>query len=49
MERERIVAPRLELDDVNILGTPAQVLAFDPAAHPPFGSNISSTLTNLQH
>jgi hypothetical protein len=37
---ERIAAPRLEMDDVNILGTPAQVLAFDPAALPPFGNNI---------
>lgn len=35
---KRIVAPRLELGDVNILGTPAQVLTFDPAAHPPFGN-----------
>jgi hypothetical protein len=24
--------------DVNILGTPAQVLNFDPAALPPFGN-----------
>lgn len=35
---ERIVAPRLKSEDVNILGTPAQVLTFDPAAHPPFGN-----------
>lgn len=35
---ERVVAPRLEMDDVTILGTPAQVLAFDPTARPPFGS-----------
>ena len=38
VQRERVVAPRLEIDDVNILGTPAQVLTFDPAAHPPFGN-----------
>jgi hypothetical protein len=37
--RERVVAPRLETNDVCILGTPAQVLAFDPSASPPFGSN----------
>ncbi len=35
---DRVVAPRLKIDDVHILGTPAQVLAFDPAAHPPFGN-----------
>ena len=35
---ERIVAPRVEVGDVNILGTPAQVLTFDPGAHPPFGN-----------
>jgi NDP-sugar pyrophosphorylase family protein len=35
---ERVVAPRLEASDVNILGTPAQVVAFDPTALPPFGS-----------
>lgn len=35
---ERVVAPRLEKDDVHILGTPAQVLTFDPAAQPPFGN-----------
>lgn len=34
---ESVIAPRLEIDDVNILGTPAQVLTFDPAAQPPFG------------
>jgi choline kinase len=38
---ERVVAPRLNMDDVHILGTPAQVLAFDPAAQPPFGSPLS--------
>jgi dTDP-glucose pyrophosphorylase len=37
---ERVVAPRLEMDDVNILGTPDQLLAFDPAAHPPFGNRV---------
>jgi NDP-sugar pyrophosphorylase family protein len=35
---ERVVAPRLNSEDVHILGTPAQVLDFDPAAQPPFGS-----------
>lgn len=39
---ERVVAPRLPLEDVTILGTPAQVLAFDPAAQPPFGSHKGS-------
>jgi dTDP-glucose pyrophosphorylase len=38
---ERVVAPRLATDDVNILGTPAQVLSFDPSAHPPFGNTTS--------
>lgn len=38
---DRVVAPRLDADDVHILGTPAQVLAFDPAAQPPFGNLIS--------
>jgi hypothetical protein len=38
IQGERVVAPRLETRDVNILGTPAQILAFDPAAHPPFGN-----------
>jgi NDP-sugar pyrophosphorylase family protein len=38
MNGERIVAPRLEDDAVTILGTPAQVLSFDPAALPPFGN-----------
>ena len=35
---ERVVAPQLGMNDVHILGTPAQILAFDPAAAPPFGS-----------
>lgn len=35
---ERIVAPRLDASTVHILGTPAQVLAFDPDAGPPCGS-----------
>jgi NDP-sugar pyrophosphorylase family protein len=39
---EHVVAPRLEVEDVHILGTPAQVLAFDPAAQPPFGSPMST-------
>lgn len=38
---ERVIAPRLEVRDVNILGTPAQLLTFDPAAQPPFGNNVS--------
>jgi dTDP-glucose pyrophosphorylase len=36
---ERVVAPRLEKRDVKILGTPSQILSFDPAAHPPFGND----------
>jgi hypothetical protein len=39
---ERVVAPRLETNDVNILGTPAQVLTFDPGAQPPFGNTSGS-------
>jgi hypothetical protein len=35
---DRIVAPRLRTDEVHVLGTPAQVLKFDPDAHPPFGN-----------
>jgi hypothetical protein len=35
---ERIVAPRLKSADVSILGTPAQILTFDPSAQPPFGN-----------
>jgi hypothetical protein len=42
---ERVVAPRLAPDDVNILGTPAQILAFDPAAQPPFGNKNIDALT----
>jgi dTDP-glucose pyrophosphorylase len=38
MGGKRVVAPRLAMSDVHILGTPAQVIAFDPAAQPPFGS-----------
>jgi hypothetical protein len=38
---QQVVAPRLNQDDVVVLGTPAQVLAFDPAARPPFG-NVES-------
>jgi NDP-sugar pyrophosphorylase family protein len=41
---ERIVAPRLKGDEVNILGTPAQVLSFDPEALPPFGSAAQSSV-----
>lgn len=37
---ERVIAPRIENDDVHILGTPAQLLTFDPAALPPFGNDI---------
>jgi hypothetical protein len=40
---ERVVAPRLEARDVHILGTPAQILTFDPAANPPFGNNTCPT------
>ena len=43
---EHVVAPRLESDDVVILGTPTQVLAFDPNAHPPFGNNMCLTSNN---
>jgi dTDP-glucose pyrophosphorylase len=39
---ERVVAPRLATKDVHILGTPAEVLAFDPAAQPPFGNTQSA-------
>jgi NDP-sugar pyrophosphorylase family protein len=39
--RDRVVAPRLAPEDVHILGTPAQVIAFDPAAQPPLGNLIS--------
>jgi hypothetical protein len=35
---ERVVAPRLKREDVSILGTPAQVLTFDPGAIPPSGN-----------
>jgi len=38
---ERVVAPRLQKDHVSILGTPDEVLTFDPAAHAPFGNTIS--------
>jgi tRNA U55 pseudouridine synthase TruB len=38
---ELVVAPRLRPDDVHILGTPAQVLAFDPDATPPFGNSAA--------
>lgn len=41
--KERVVAPRLAPEDVHILGTPAQVIAFDPAAQPPLGN-----LTSMQ-
>jgi hypothetical protein len=46
LQGERVLAPRLEESDVSILGTPAQVLAFDPAACPPFGNAISPTSSN---
>ena len=42
MQGERVVAPRLETHDVNVLGTPDQILTFDPAALPPFGNDMSS-------
>lgn len=38
---ERVIAPRLEMNSVSVLGTPAQILAFDPAAMPPFGNVVS--------
>lgn len=41
IQSERIVAPRLKTNDVYILGTPAQILAFDPAAQPPFGNTAA--------
>jgi len=40
MHGERVIAPRLKMGDVNVLGTPAQVLVFDPAAQPPFGNSV---------
>jgi hypothetical protein len=42
----RVVAPRLQKDEVSILGTPAQVLTFDPAAHPPFGNTHFTSLND---
>jgi hypothetical protein len=45
---ERVVAPRLSIDDVNILGTPAQVLKFDPAAHPPFGNRTCTQSDSVE-
>jgi hypothetical protein len=39
---ERVVAARLQKDDVHIVGTPAEVLACDPAAQPTYGSPMSS-------
>ncbi|MBM0108885.1 hypothetical protein JM946_29490 [Steroidobacter sp. S1-65] len=41
VQGKRVVAPRLDISDVHTLGTPAQVLAFDPEAQPPFGSPAS--------
>jgi len=38
---QRVLAPRLHLNDVHILGTPAQVLTFDPMALPPKGGRLS--------
>ena len=38
IQGKRVIAPRLDRDEVNILGTPTQVLTFDPDAHPPFGN-----------
>lgn len=49
IQGERVVAPRLEVDEVTLLGTPAQILTFDPAAHPPFGNDICPTSSNIQH
>lgn len=38
---EQILAPRLRAEDVHVLGTPAELLAFDPAAGPPAGSGTA--------
>ncbi len=45
---ECVIAPRLDSKDVNILGTPAQVLTFDPAAKPPFGNAANPIGSMLQ-
>lgn len=42
IQGKRIAAPRLEPDAVSILGTPAQLIAFDPAAQPPLGNLVST-------
>lgn len=39
---QRVIAPKLSSDAVHILGTPAQVLAFDPLAVPPKGRCVLS-------
>jgi hypothetical protein len=41
LKGERLIAPRLKAEDVSILGTPAQILAFDPGAQPPYGNTIA--------
>jgi dTDP-glucose pyrophosphorylase len=41
MENKAVHAPKLSGSSVHILGTPVEVLQFDPMAKPPFGSVIS--------
>lgn len=41
----RVVAPKLQRDWVHILGTPADVLAFDPSAVPPQGCALLGALS----
>jgi len=48
LQGERVVAPRLGIEAVRILGTPAQVLDFDPAAHPPFGNSVPTLPANRE-
>lgn len=36
----KVCAPKLDLCAVSILGTPQEVLSFDPTVKPPFGSEI---------
>lgn len=44
----RVVAPKLDTSAVSILGTPMEVLAFDPSVKPPSGSLmvVDSTMNN---
>lgn len=39
-ENKRICAPKLDNQDVNILGTPEQLLVFDPDVKPPVGNKL---------